>query len=59
GKGWVRNGLVAVAAAGMMLAPAAPARASTSTYDCKIMGPYYVEEAVDCAYYLVTILINR
>lgn len=46
----IRTGLVAAAATALLVAPAAPAAAG---YDCTIMGPAYVEDAVDCAYYIL------
>ena len=34
--------------------PAAPAAAQG--HDCTIMGPYYVEEAVDCVYFVLSMI---
>ena len=48
----IGGGLIAVAAATMLVAPAVPAAAETG-YDCTIMGPAYVEDAIDCAYYIL------
>lgn len=46
------TGLVAAAAAALLVGPAVPAAAGGG-YDCTIMGPAYVEDAVDCAYYIL------
>lgn len=44
-------GLVAMATAALLLAPAAPAAAQQ--YDCTFMGPsYIVKDAIDCVYYI-------
>lgn len=48
----ITGGLIAAAAATMLLAPAAPAAAETAD-TCTIMGPAYVEDAIDCAYYIL------
>jgi hypothetical protein len=54
----IRNGLVAAAAAATLVAPAAPAHAASSNPDCRILGPNYVEEVVDCAIYIITTAIG-
>jgi hypothetical protein len=50
GKKRIRRGLVAGAAVALLVAPAAPAPASTpvTTDACRIMGPHYVEDAYNC-----------
>lgn len=48
----ISTGLVAAAAAALLAAPAVPA-AADSGYDCTILGPAYVQEVVDCAFYIL------
>ncbi len=50
----VRKALVALATAGaaaLMVVPAAPAAAQP--YDCQFAGPYVVDDAFDCVYYII------
>ena len=48
----ITGALVAVAATAVLVAPAAPAAADTAS-DCIIMGPAYVADAIDCAFYIL------
>lgn len=48
----ISGGLVAAAVVAVLAAPVAPAAASAS-YDCTILGPAYVQEVVDCAFYIL------
>lgn len=52
----IRRALVVMTAAAMAVPfmPAAPAAAQG--HDCTIMGPYYVEEAVDCVYFVLSMI---
>ena len=56
----MRSKIIATVAAGcaaaVVLLPAAPA--SAEMRDCKIMGPEYVAEVVDCALYIYEIAIG-
>ena len=47
----VRVALAAAAIAAISSVPVAPAHATS--HDCIIMGPYYVEEVVDCAVFII------
>jgi type IV secretory pathway VirB2 component (pilin) len=47
---------LAAAALALPVAQAAPAAAQT--YDCRILGPAYVSEVLDCARYLLITLID-
>lgn len=42
--------VAATLVAAVAMVPAAPA--SAEMRDCRILGPYYVEEVVDCALYI-------
>lgn len=47
----IGSGLVAMATAALLVAPAAPAAADS--YDCIFMGPsYIVQDAVSCVFYI-------
>jgi hypothetical protein len=53
----MRKGLVAATAAATMAVPFMPAApAAAQGHDCTIMGPYYVEEAVDCVYFVLSMI---
>lgn len=51
-----RIAIAAAAVAAMSVVPAMPARAAIS--DCKIFGPAYVSEVVDCVVFIYTTLID-
>ena len=51
-----RVALAAAALAAMSVVPVTPARAADS--DCRIFGPAYVSEVVDCVVFLYTTLID-
>lgn len=51
-----RVAIAAAAIAAASVVPAVPARAEIS--DCRIFGPAYVSEVVDCVVFIYTTLID-
>ncbi len=46
--------IVAALGTSLLMVTAAPAQAAPINSDCIILGPHYVEEVVDCVFYILT-----
>lgn len=55
----MRKTLMTIGAAALLALPAVPASAAPASSDCRIFGPAYVSEVVDCVVFLYTTLIGQ